>query len=82
MRVVEFRGSAVKRQRKIGSDQILIVFYDREPEVVSVDEWETFSKNQYYENDVRRCDVVRNTNLKPMKVNNNGDDRRTAATFG
>jgi hypothetical protein len=81
MRVVEFRGSAVKRQRKIGPDQILIVFYDRAPEVVSVNEWETFSKNQYYENDVRRCDVVRNTNLKPMKVTN-VNNRRAAAAAG
>lgn len=58
MRTVEFRGSAVKRQRKIGPDQILIVFYDRPPEVVSAAEWETFSQNRYH-TDVRRCDVVR-----------------------
>jgi hypothetical protein len=79
MRVVEFRGAAVKRQRKIGPNQILVVFYNSPPEVVSADEWETFSTNQYYEEDVRRCDVVRN--LKPMKVSN-GNDRRTTAAVG
>jgi hypothetical protein len=80
MRVVEFRGYAVKRQRKIGPDQILVVFYNRAPEVVSADEWETFSTNQYFDAGVKRSDVVRN--LKPMKVSTNGNDRRTAATFG
>lgn len=79
MRVVEFRGSAVKRQRKIGPDQILIVFYDRPPEVVSVDEWATFSNDQYYAGDVRRRDVVRN--LKPVKVEN-VNNRRAAARVG
>jgi len=77
MRVVEFRSFAVKRQRKIGPDQILLVFYDRPPEVVSVDEWETFSTNQYFDDGVKRSDVVRN--LKPVKVSN-GDDRRAAAS--
>jgi hypothetical protein len=59
MRTVEYRGAAVKRQKKIGPDQIKVVFYDRPPEVVSADEWETFSQNRYHETDVRRCDVVR-----------------------
>jgi hypothetical protein len=77
MRVVEFRGFAVKRQRKIGPDQILLVFYDRPPEVVSVDEWATFSNDQYYASDVKRRDVVRN--LKPMKVAD-GNNRRAAAS--
>ena len=81
MRVVLFRGSAVKRQRKIGPNQILVVFYDRAPEVVSADEWETFSSDQYHEADVRRCDVVRNPVLKPVKVFN-GNDRRTPAVAG
>ena len=80
MRVVLFRGSAVKRQRKIGPNQILVVFYDRPPEVVSADEWETFSSNQYH-TDVRRCDVVR-APLKPVKVFNNGNDRRAPAVAG
>ena len=78
MRVVLFRGAAVKRQRKIGPDQILVVFYDRPPEVVSADEWETFSADQYHEADVRRCDVVR-APLKPVKVVLTHDDRRTSA---
>lgn len=78
MRVVSFRGHAVKRQRKIGPDQILVVFYDKPPEVISADEWEKSSQNQYFEG-VRRRDVVRN--LKPMKVSN-GNDRRTAAAAG
>jgi hypothetical protein len=80
MRVVEFRGHAVKRQRKIGPDQILVVFYSRPPEVVSVDEWETFSTNQYFEDGVKRSEVVRN--LKPMKVSADGYNRRTAAVAG
>lgn len=77
MRVVLFRGAAVKRQRKIGPNQILVVFYDRPPEVVSADEWETFSSNQYH-TDVRRCDVVR-APVKPVKVVFTHDDRRTSA---
>jgi len=80
MRVVLFRGAAVKRQRKIGPNQILVVFYDRPPEVVSADEWETFSADQYHEADVRRCDVVR-APLKPVKVVTH-DNRRTAAVAG
>lgn len=59
MRVVEFSGVAVKRQRKINDNQILITFYNKPPKVVSVKDWEQFSGNKYYGNNVRRCDVVR-----------------------
>jgi hypothetical protein len=76
MRVVEYRGRPVKRQRKIGSDQILLTYYDRPPEVVSVSEWESFANNKYYSASVRRCEVVRNS--KPKKVND-GYDRDYAA---
>jgi len=59
MRVVEFDGAAVKRQKKIGAGKILVVFYDRPPHVVTPEEWATRAVNRYYSGDVRRRDVVR-----------------------
>lgn len=59
MRVVMFRGSAVKRQRKIGDDKILLVFYSRPPVVVTPQEWEAEKQNMYYDAGVRRRDIVR-----------------------
>lgn len=59
MRVVEFDGEAVKRQRKIGADKILVVFYNRPPLVVTPEEWQSRSRNKFYAGDVRRRDVVR-----------------------
>jgi hypothetical protein len=59
MRVVTFRGAAVKRQRKIGDDKILLVFYSRPPIVVTSNEWESEKQNMYYDAGVRRRDVVR-----------------------
>lgn len=59
MRVVEFSGVAVKRQRKINADQMLITFYNKPPQVISVKDWERFSGSRYYDNNVRRRDVVR-----------------------
>lgn len=59
MRVVTFRGAAVKRQRKIGDDKILLVFYSRPPLVVSPQEWEAEKQNMYYESGVKRRDIVR-----------------------
>lgn len=59
MRVVTFRGAAVKRQRKISEDKILLVFYSRPPVVVTPAEWETEKQNLYYDATVRRREVVR-----------------------
>jgi hypothetical protein len=59
MRVVTFRGVAVKRQRKIADDKILLVFYSRPPIVVTAAEWETEKQNMYYDASVKRSDVVR-----------------------
>lgn len=59
MRVVVFRGAAVKRQRKIADDKILLVFYSRPPLVVTPTEWESEKTNMYYDADVKRRDVVR-----------------------
>jgi len=59
MRVVVFRGAAVKRQRKIGDDKILLVFYSRPPLVVTANEWESEKQNMYYAAGVKRRDVVR-----------------------
>jgi hypothetical protein len=59
MRVVLFRGAAVKRQRKIGDDKILLVFYSRPPIVVTPQEWESEKQNMYYDASVRRRDIVR-----------------------
>ena len=59
MRVVTFDGSAVRKQKKIGNDKILLVFYNRPAIVVTVAEWEAGKKNLYYDANARRCDVVR-----------------------
>lgn len=59
MRVVKFRGYAVKRQRKIGDDKILLMFYSRAPLVVTPQEWEAEKQNNYYDAGVRRRDIVR-----------------------
>jgi hypothetical protein len=59
MRVVTFRGAAVKRQRKISDDKILLVFYSRPPLVVTAAEWDAEKQNKYYDANVKRSDVVR-----------------------
>lgn len=59
MRVVTFRGSAVKRQRKISDDKILLVFYSRPPLVVTPEEWEAGKTNMFYDASVKRRDVVK-----------------------
>ena len=59
MRVVTFQGAAVKRQRKIGENKILLVFYSRPPVVVSPEEWDADKQNIYYDATVKRRDVVR-----------------------
>jgi hypothetical protein len=59
MRVVEYNGVAVKRQRKIGANEILLVFYDQPPLVVSSKDWEKYSQNRYYNDGVKRSEVVR-----------------------
>jgi hypothetical protein len=59
MRVVTFRGSAVKRQRKISDDKILLVFYSRPPLVVTPVEWEAEKSNLFYDASIKRRDVVR-----------------------
>lgn len=60
MRIVTFQGSAVKRQRKIGADKILLVFYSRPPLVVTPEEWDSGKQNLYYDTKtIKRCDVVR-----------------------
>jgi hypothetical protein len=59
MRVVTYNGHAVKRQKKIGDEKILLVFYSRPPLVVSPAEWEAGKSNVYYDANVKRRDVVR-----------------------
>lgn len=59
MRVVTYKGAAVKRQRKIGEQKILLIFYNQPPLVVTPEEWEEFRGNLYYDANVRRKDVVR-----------------------
>lgn len=60
MRIVTFDGSAVKRQKKLSEDKILLTFYSRSPVVVTPEEWERGKKNLYYDSAaVKRCDVVR-----------------------
>ena len=59
MRVITFEGHAVKRQRKLSDEKILLVFYNRPAMVVTPAEWEAGKKNLYYDNTVKRCDIVR-----------------------
>lgn len=60
MRVVTFQGCAVKRQRKIADNKILLVFYSRPPQVVSAAEWEAGKSNLYYDStNTKRRDIVR-----------------------
>lgn len=59
MRVVTYNGHAVKRQKKIGDEKILLVFYSRPPLVVTPTEWEAGKANVYYDANVKRRDVVR-----------------------
>lgn len=60
MRIVQYDGHAVKRQRKISDNEILITFYSREPLVVTPQEWERNAENKYFDDpSLRRRDVVR-----------------------
>jgi hypothetical protein len=59
MRVVTFEGQAVKRQKKISDDKILLVFYNRPPRVVTPDQWDAGKQNKYYDGSTPRKDVVR-----------------------
>ena len=62
MRIVTFQGAAVKRQRKISDDKILLVFYSQPPMVVTPAEWEAGKQNLYYDSTVKRRDIVRSSN--------------------
>jgi hypothetical protein len=59
MRVVEYSGVAVKKQRKINGSDLLLTFYDQTQKIVSIKEWEQNASNKYYDSSVRRRDVVR-----------------------
>ena len=60
MRIVEYKGSPVKRQKKVAADQILLTFYTRPPMVVTPEEWSRNRCNRFI-NDLaaRRCHVAR-----------------------
>lgn len=59
MRVVMFRGYAVKRQKKVAPDKIELRFFTRGPLVVTPQEWDAEKENKYYDNNVSRKNVVR-----------------------
>ena len=59
MRVVMFRGAAVKRQQKIGDDKILVVFYNRPAVVISAKDWENEKANKYTDGSVPRKQLVK-----------------------
>lgn len=61
VRVVEFDGKAVKRQRQSDDGKIKVCFYDsRLPDLVVTPEmWKARARNKYYSGDVRRRYVVR-----------------------
>jgi hypothetical protein len=59
MRVVMFRGRAVRRQQKIGDNKILVAFYNHPSVVVTAAEWENGKENKYTDGTVPRKMVVR-----------------------
>jgi hypothetical protein len=60
MRVVMFRGKAVRRQQKIGDDKILVSFYNAPACVVSVREWEAEKTNKFTDGNIPRRELVKN----------------------
>lgn len=60
MRIVTYNGLPVKRQKKIGHNEIKVVFYDDNPPiVVTVREWQKNSQNKYFDDPkARRCEIV------------------------
>jgi hypothetical protein len=63
MRIVMFEGRAVKKQHRTADGlSMRVVFYDNTapPRVVSLEEWRNGATNKYYDDNVRRTDVVRN----------------------
>lgn len=60
MRVVMFQGKAVKRQRRIGDNKIMVTFYNNHSSVVvSSAEWENGRTDKYTDGTVPRKMVVR-----------------------
>jgi hypothetical protein len=60
MRIVEYHGTSVKRQKRIGPNQIKVVFYDRHPIIVAEEQWARNSANRFIDHpNVRRREVVR-----------------------
>lgn len=59
MRVVMFRGKAVRRQQKMGDDKILVTFYNHPSVIVSPVEWDKGKANKYTDGTVPRKMVVR-----------------------
>lgn len=60
MRIVEYAGQPVRRQRKLDQNKILICFYNRAPLVVTPAEWVKNSQNKYFPDTLSRKDVVKN----------------------
>jgi hypothetical protein len=62
MRIVKYKGKAVKKQRALGDGNILVYPYDEKPFAVTVRDWRLFSTNEFHTNsDTRRRDVVRSS---------------------
>jgi hypothetical protein len=59
MRVVMFDGAAVKRQKKLNENQVVVQFYTRPPRIVTPAEWVAGKTYKYYESTIARRDVVR-----------------------
>lgn len=59
MRVVMFRGKAVRRQQKMGDDKILVTFYNHPSVIISPAEWDKGKTNKYTDGTVPRKMVVR-----------------------
>lgn len=60
MRIVEYNGIPVKRQKKTASGKIKVTFYDARYKIVTPQEWARNHRDRYFDDpSIRRCDVVR-----------------------
>lgn len=69
MRIVKYKGQAVKKQKALGNGTILVYPYDAKPFAVTVREWRLFSENEFHTTDTRRSAVVRSSYEGKENVN-------------
>ena len=60
MRIVEYGGVPVKRQKQVGTNHVKVVFFDREWIIVTLQEWVHNRRDRFFDDPaVRRRDVIR-----------------------